>query len=98
MPHTSANVLVHLIFSTKQRSPLITAEIKDSLFAYMGGIIRELQGAALIVNGMSDHVHLLVRIPPIVGIAEMTRILKANSSRWVHERFARHRAFRWQTG
>jgi len=98
MPHTSSNLLVHLIFSTKQRHPSIAPETKDDLFAYMGGIIREMHGVALIVNGTTDHVHLLARIPPVCSVAEMTRILKANSSRWAHEKWPGHRAFSWQTG
>jgi REP element-mobilizing transposase RayT len=86
MPHTSSNVLVHLIFSTKQRYRSIKPDLKGALFAYMGGIIREMHGAALIVNGTEDHVHLLIRVPPVLGVAEVARVLKANSSRWVHEK------------
>lgn len=98
MPHTSANLLVHLIFSTKQRHPSITPEIKPDLLAYMGGIIREMHGVALIVNATTDLVHILARIPPVCSVAEMARILKANSSRWAHEKWPGHRTFAWQTG
>ena len=51
MSHTAGNLILHLIFSTKDRQPLITAEIRGDLFAYLGGIIREMRGVALIVNG-----------------------------------------------
>lgn len=64
MSHTSGNILLHLIFSTQGRRPLIKTEFRDDLFAYLGGIIRELDGTALIVNGTKDHVHMLVRIRP----------------------------------
>jgi REP element-mobilizing transposase RayT len=67
------------------------------LHAYLGGIIRNLQGQALRVNGMPDHVHLLVWLPPTVAIAEALRVLKANSSRWVHESQG-HSTFAWQAG
>jgi REP element-mobilizing transposase RayT len=98
MPYTSSNLLVHLIFSTKRRGRLIKPDLKGGLFAYMGGIIREMHGVALIVNGTEDHIHILIRVPPVLGIAEVTRVLKANSSRWVHEKWVDHREFAWQTG
>ena len=63
MPHTTTNLFVHFIFSTKQRSPLIKAEVESDLHAYLGGIIRQIGGTALCVNGTSNHVHLLVRVP-----------------------------------
>ena len=96
MAHTSANIVLHLIFSTKGRQPLITSEIRSDLHAYLGGIVREMQGAALIVNGSADHVHMLIRVRPVQAAAEITRVVKANSSRWVREKLRTH--FAWQTG
>jgi REP-associated tyrosine transposase len=98
LPHTSTNLLVHLIFSTKRSYQSIAPEIKGDLFAYMGGIIRAMDGIALIVNGTANHVNLLVRIPPICSVAEMARVLKANSSRWAHEKWPQHTTFAWQAG
>jgi putative transposase len=98
MPHTFTNLLAHLIFSTKNRMPHINQELKPQLFAYMGGILRELHGSALLINGTTDHVHLLVRLPPTIALADALRVLKTNSSRWVHERWPTHANFAWQTG
>lgn len=98
MGHTSANVLVHLIFSTKQRMPLISSEIREDLRAYMGGIVREMKGIALAINGTADHVHLLVRIVPVCSVADLVRVVKTNSSRWVHEKWPQRHRFGWQTG
>jgi len=96
MSHTSGNILLHFIFSTAGRRPLIKPEFGDDLFAYLGGIIRELNGTALIVNGPDDHVHMLARLRPAHSPAEIARVVKANSSRWVREKhFA---GFGWQTG
>ena len=95
MSHTCGNILLHLIFGTHQRRPLIKPEFRDDLFAYLGGIIREMNGTALIVNGTTDHVHMLVRIRPAPSPAEIARIIKTNSSRWIRER---HAEFAWQTG
>jgi REP-associated tyrosine transposase len=98
MAHTFANLLTHVIFSTKDREPLIAPDLKPDLMAYMGGIIRELGGKAVAANSMPDHVHMLLWLPPGVAVAEALRIVKTNSSRWVHQSRARLRGFAWQTG
>ncbi len=98
MSHTFSNLLVHVIFSTKDRLPLINEEIKSDLLAYMGGILRELDLFPMILNGTADHVHLLVRVPADLAPAECMRTLKTNSSRWVHEKWPERRQFGWQTG
>lgn len=86
----------HIVFSTQAFLPLITAEIRAELFAYIGGLVRELKGKAIIVNGVADHVHLLILLPPTVSISDAMRFVKANSSRWVKERFGIK--FAWQKG
>ena len=96
MPHTSGKILLHFIFSTAGRRPLISPEFRDDLFAYLGGIVREMNGTALIINGVVDHVHMLVRVRPVHSAAEIVRVVKANSSRWVRETHSPR--FGWQTG
>jgi putative transposase len=85
-----------MIFSAQGRRPLIKPDFRADLFAYLGGIIREMHGTALIINGTADHVHMLVRIRPAHSAAEIARVVKANSSRWVHEKWDPR--FAWQTG
>lgn len=96
MAQTCGNLVVHLIFSTKLRKPLIVPDIRSDLYAYLGGIVRELRGAALIINGTCDHVHMLLRIRPTQSIAEIARIVKANSSGWIRKKG--HKDFGWQAG
>ncbi len=96
MAQTCGNVVVHLIFSTKMRKPLITPDIRSDLFAYLGGIVREMRGTALIIGGTRDHVHMLIRIRPAQAIAEIACIVKTNSSRWMHQKG--HGEFAWQAG
>ena len=98
MAHTATNVLIHFIFSTRQREPMITSEIEADLHSYLGGIVREIGGVALCINGTADHVHLLVRMPSIHSSAEVIRLIKTNSSRWIHERWPQLKNFAWQTG
>jgi REP element-mobilizing transposase RayT len=96
LAQTCGNVVLHLIFSTKKRKLLITPKIRSDLFAYLGGIIRGLRATALIINGTYDHVHILIRIRPVHSIAEIARVIKANSSRWIHQKG--HADFSWQAG
>ena len=85
-----------LIFSTRERHPLIETGFRSELFAYLGGIVREMRGTALIINGTADHVHMLVRTRPAQAPAELARVVKTNSSRWVREKWSPN--FGWQTG
>ena len=96
MSHTSGNILLHLIFSTQGRRRLIRPEFRDDLFAYLGGIVREMHDTALIVNGEPDHVHMLIRVRPAHSAAEIARVVKTNSSRWMRDKHTRN--FAWQTG
>ena len=98
MPHTYTDVLIHFIFSTKDRAPLIAPEIRATLLAYLGGIVRELKGSPMSINAVADHVHALIRMPSDASPAEMMRVVKTNSSRWVHEQWPQEESFAWQTG
>ena len=96
MSQTASNLVIHLIFSTKGRQPLITPEIRPDLFAYLGGIVREMRDTAIIVGGTADHLHMLVRMRPAQAAAEIARVVKTNSSRWVHHKW--NAQFAWQNG
>lgn len=98
MPHTFTSLWCHVIFSTKDRQPLIDVEVRPRLFAYMAGIVREAGATALAVNGVDDHVHLLIGLPAKLSVADAMRVLKTNASRWVHEQWPHRRSFAWQAG
>jgi REP element-mobilizing transposase RayT len=98
MAATLTNLLYHVVFSTKLRVPLITELLEADLYHYMGGIIRGEGGILLEIGGVPDHVHLLVKFKPTVAVADMLRVLKANSSKWVNEERRRLQRFGWQDG
>jgi len=98
MGHTYANILIHAVFSTRNRQPWLTPEIREEIFRYLGGTVRELGGQSRLVNGPLDHVHMLFLQPRTLSIATVAEKVKANSSRWVKERWPERRYFRWQTG
>ena len=86
----------HMVFSTKERRPLIRAEFRPHVHSYLGGIIRGMNGVAEIVGGVDDHVHLLASLRPVHCVADVMRDLKKDSSTWVKENF--NRSFSWQEG
>ena len=88
----------HIIFSTKNRVPQITSELRERLYDYMGGIIKRERGLLFGAGGTDDHVHFLVSFPAQPSVADFLRLMKTNSSKWVHETFEEHRAFAWQSG
>ena len=85
MGHSYCSSLYHCIFSTKERRKSITPEVRDRLWAYMGGVAREHGMTALAVGGTDDHAHLLVVIPATLAVATAMREIKSGSSRWMHD-------------
>ena len=96
MAHTFTSILVHAVFSTSGRAPLLTDSIRADVHAYVGGILRELHAVPIAIGGTVDHVHLLVRLPADLSAADCLRVVKTNSSRWMKERW--RRPFAWQRG
>lgn len=88
------NLLYHLVYATKERAPLINADLKPRLHEYLGGIVKGLNSVPIEINGMSEHVHLLVRIRPTISVADFLSKLKSNSSSWA-KRQTKGR-FAWQ--
>jgi REP element-mobilizing transposase RayT len=97
MPHSHSDILVHVIFSTKERRAAIADAFKERLFAYMSAIVKERGGVAHLVNGTNDHVHMLISVPTSMSTADMMRFVKGSSSRWVHREIPGTRGFGWQT-
>jgi len=91
---------MHCVFSTKERSSLLTPAIRQRLWPYLGGIARENEIKALVIGGMADHVHLLLSLPTTLSISKAMQLLKGNSSKWLRETFIelRLRNFAWQEG
>lgn len=98
MPSAWTQNFYHMVFGTKDRVPLITAEVEDRLYPFMGGIVRDLRCSLLAVNGMPDHVHLLVRFRADLSIPDLVRHIKSRSSKWIHETFPALGHFSWQEG
>ena len=92
MSHT--HLLYHIIYGTKNRLPLISESWESDFYKQMGGIVRNHHGIPIEINGMPDHLHMLVRVKPVIAIADFLRQTKAISSGWI--RRAHEPKFRWQ--
>jgi putative transposase len=95
MSHSFAQILIHLVFSTKDRQPTIPDSLEEELYKVIVGIGRSNKIEVLRVGGMPNHVHLLFALPRLVPLPEAVQKIKANSSRWVRERTGK---FEWQEG
>lgn len=98
MPQSFANLLIHVIFSTKHRQNSIDNEWSTRLYEYLSGTLRKLGSPLIVGGGMPDHVHLLVSLSRETSVVELVRNVKANSSRWIHETIPNHSDFAWQAG
>ena len=92
MSHT--HLLYHIVYATKNRLPLIRESWESTLYKQMGRIVHGNHGVPIEINGMPDHVHLLVRIEPVISISDFLCKLKAGSSGWT--RRTHEPKFRWQ--
>ena len=98
MSQTLTSLLVQLVFSTKDRIPIITPEVEPDLFAYIGGILRNHQSRLLDAGGTCDHVHLLVSQSKNIALAALLKDIKKDSSLWIKHQGREFRNFHWQAG
>ena len=98
MPQSLSSVLVHLVFSTKNREPYITPQIETELYPYMATIFREHKSPTLAIGGISDHLHVLFALARVVTIAELVEAIKTDTSKWIKTKGQSFRNFHWQRG
>src|SRR3989442_14960098 len=98
MSQSLSAILVHLVFSTKNREPFITPAIETELYPYMAKVLRELKSPSLAIDGASDHVHMLFSLARVITIAELVEEVKTSSSKWIKTKGREFRNFHWQRG
>jgi len=96
MPDSYCYIAIHIIFSTKERFKFLFGDHLHSMHKYIAGIIINVEGKPIIINGTDDHVHILALMPKDMPIAEFVRTIKSNSSKWF--RNALNPKFAWQQG
>ncbi len=95
---TFTKLSYHVVFSTKYRRKAITNVIRERLYEYIGGIVRNLDGSLVEIGGVEDHIHLLVNLPPSKSVSHCIRDIKANASKWINELPEIRTTFEWQKG
>ncbi len=97
MPQSFGSLHCHIVFSTKHRRPQIKPDVQPRLFEYIGGIMRNHSSRLIAAGGMPDHVHLLASLGRTLAVADAVRLVKSNSSGWVHDELG-FADFHWQDG
>jgi len=98
MANTYTQLYFHIVFAVKGRNNLISLNWKDELYKYITGIISNKDQKLLIINGMPNHLHLLIGTKPTCNLSDLIRDIKANSSKWINEKRFINGKFEWQTG
>lgn len=98
MPQSLARLPIHLIFSTKNRQPLITDAVREPLHAYMGTVLIGLECHPILINSVEDHVHLLFDLGRTVSVSRVVEDVKKASSKWIKTQSAEFGGFAWQAG
>ena len=98
MANTYTQIHIQFVFAVKYRDGLIHSSFKEELYQYISGIIKANNQKLLAINGMSDHIHILIGMRPTQSISELMQIIKANSSKWINEKKFLKVRFEWQEG
>jgi len=99
MPQSLVQIYVHIVFSTKHRTPFLKdQEFRDRTHRYLAGICKNLNSPAPAVGGVEDHVHILCRLGKSIAVADLVRDLKRDSSKWVKVEQPQLAEFHWQQG
>jgi putative transposase len=97
MANTYSQIYIHIIFAVQGRENIIKKAWKNELYAYMGGIIKNLGSKPLAINGMPDHVHIFIGHNPATTISNLVEEIKTSSNKFIKENFS-NRNFKWQKG
>ena len=98
MPQSLSKVILHIIFSTKNREPWLDSDVRPRMHGYLAAICRDLGAELVHVGGVADHVHIVTTLPRILSQAELIEEIKKASSKWIKTLDARYRGFFWQRG
>ena len=98
MSQSLSDIILHIVFSTKDREPLIHTDIEEELYRYISGVCRNFDSPIIIINGVADHLHLLLNLAKTLSSSKLISDIKSNSSRWIKTKGTPYRNFSWQSG
>ena len=98
MPQSKVTSLNHVVFGTDGRRDCLNPELQKALWAYIGGIARNMRAKAMAVGGTGNHVHILLSLPANLHVADAVQRIKGSSSKWISDNNPEMANFRWQRG
>ena len=98
MANTYTQITIHIVFAVKNRENIIRKNYREELCKYITGIIKNKNQKLLAINGVSDHIHILIGITPSIAISDLVRDIKNNSSKFINEKKWVLGKFQWQEG
>ena len=98
MKHSYSKLSFHLIWSTKNREALITDDIKNRLYGYIKTVINDKKQHVYVINGMPDHIHLLIGLSPTICVSDFIKDVKTSATKWMHSSPINLKTFSWQEG
>jgi REP element-mobilizing transposase RayT len=98
MANTYTQIHIHFVFAVKFRAGIIQSEWKEDLYKYITGIIQNNNHKLLAINGMPDHIHILIGLRPVQSISDLMKEVKQSSSKWINENKLTNGHFEWQEG
>ena len=98
MPQSLAQILVHLIFSTKNREPILSDDIRPELHPYMATILGGMDSPSILINSVADHAHVLFHLSKNHPLCNVIEVVKKDSSKWIKTKGKAYRNFHWQNG
>jgi REP element-mobilizing transposase RayT len=98
MANTYTQLYIHLVFAVKGRSNLIFPELRNNLYKYITGIINNKKQKLMAINGIPDHIHILISLKPDCAISDLLRDIKCNSTNWINDNRYVSGKFEWQLG
>lgn len=98
MSQSLSDVILHIVFSTKGRHPWIQTVIENELYQYICGVCRHLNCPVIKINGMEDHVHILLQLGRVISTSKLISEVKSSSSQWIKTKGDQYCDFAWQGG
>jgi len=99
MAQSLAKILLHIVYSTKERAPYLKSKsVRDELFSYAAGTLKNIHCPALIVGGVEDHLHILCLLSRTMTVAKLIENIKTSTSKWIKTQGPNYRDFYWQGG
>ena len=98
MSQSYVQFYAHVVFHTKNNKKSIGEDVRNELYSYIGGILKNIKSYPIIIGGISDHVHMLCTLPKTMSLADLTEEVKKSSSKWIKTKGKKYETFYWQDG